>query len=53
MGRRGMGIELNSDYFGMGVKYLQEEQYKKTIPTLFDELVELKELPESTQAIAV
>lgn len=53
MGRKGIGIELNNEYFGMGVKYLQEEQYKATIPTLFDELIELKELPESTQAIAV
>lgn len=53
MGRRGMGIELNADYFGMGVKYLQEEQYKSTVPTLFDELIELKELPESSKAVAV
>lgn len=42
MGRKGIGIELNKDYFGMGVKYLKETELKASVPTLFDELKELE-----------
>lgn len=35
-GRKGMGIELNSDYFRDGVGYLKTEEEKQTAPTLFD-----------------
>lgn len=36
MDRKGYGTELNSEYFGYGVRYLKEAEYKKNIPTLFD-----------------
>jgi DNA modification methylase len=36
MGRRGYGIELNSDYFQDGVKYLKAIESEITAPTLFD-----------------
>jgi len=36
MGRKGCGIELNSDYFRDGVGYLKAEEEKRNIPTLFD-----------------
>ena len=36
LGRRGMGIELNSEYFRDGVKYLREVESKVASPTLFD-----------------
>ena len=36
MGRRGAGIELNSDYFRDGVGYLQEAEAVRDVPTLFD-----------------
>ena len=36
LGRRGMGIELNSDYFRDGVGYLQQIEREATAPTLFD-----------------
>lgn len=35
-GRKGIGIELNPDYFRDGVGYLQAEEEKKCAPTLFD-----------------
>jgi DNA modification methylase len=36
LGRRGRGIELNTDYFRDGVGYCQAEEAKLDIPTLFD-----------------
>lgn len=36
MGRRGYGIELNSDYFRDGVGYLQAAEEEREMPTLFD-----------------
>lgn len=36
MGRKGYGIELNTDYFRDGVGYLQEVESEKETPTLFD-----------------
>lgn len=35
-GRRGIGIELNCDYFRDGVGYLQQADSKRGMPTLFD-----------------
>jgi hypothetical protein len=37
-GRRGLGIELNPDYFRDGVAYLRAQERKETAPTLFDVL---------------
>jgi hypothetical protein len=37
-GRRGLGIELNSGYFLDGVKYMEAEERKQGMPTLFDTL---------------
>lgn len=34
--RRGRGVELNSGYFADGVRYLQAEENKKAMPSLFD-----------------
>lgn len=36
MGRRGYGIELNTDYFRDGAGYLKAEDEKQDMPTLFD-----------------
>lgn len=36
MGRRGRGHELNETYFLDGVKYLEAEERKQSMPTLFD-----------------
>ena len=36
MGRRGMGTELNVDYFRDGVGYLQAAEAQAAAPTLFD-----------------
>jgi DNA modification methylase len=36
LGRKGMGVELNTEYFRCGVAYLKEIEYKKSVPTLFD-----------------
>ena len=36
MDRRGVGIELNSDYFRDGLGYLQEAEDARDVPTLFD-----------------
>lgn len=36
MGRRGVGIELNADYFRDGLGYLQEAAAQQDVPTLFD-----------------
>lgn len=35
-GRRGRGTELNSQYWADGVKYLQAEERKRAMPTIFD-----------------
>ena len=35
-GRRGRAVELNSGYFLDGVKYLQAEEARGSLPTLFD-----------------
>ena len=35
-GRRGLGVELNSGYFLDGVKYLQAEEARRSMPTIFD-----------------
>lgn len=43
MGRYGIGIELNTDYFRDGVGYLQASESKVDVPTLFDLLDEQKE----------
>lgn len=40
LGREGMGIELNSDYFRDGVGYLREADDARGVPTLFDFLRE-------------
>lgn len=42
--RRGYGIELNEEYWRYGVKYCREAEYKRNIPTLFDELEMKNEL---------
>lgn len=39
-GRRGLGVELNTQYFLDGVKYLQAEERKQSMPTLFDVIEE-------------
>lgn len=36
MGRIGVGIELNNQYWFDGCQYLKAAEYKKTVPTLFD-----------------
>lgn len=38
MGRRGLGVELNPEYFRMGVGYLRAAEAKVTMPSLFDTL---------------
>lgn len=35
-GRRGRGTELNAQYWADGVKYLQAEERKRAMPTIFD-----------------
>ena len=35
-GRRGIGVELNADYFRDGVGYLQSADVQVNMPTLFD-----------------
>ena len=36
LGRRGIGIELNSDYFRDGLGYLKAAEFEQNMPTLFD-----------------
>ena len=36
MGRRGIGTELNPDYFRDGLGYLKQEEDKKNQVTMFD-----------------
>lgn len=38
LGRRGYGIELNPEYWANGNRYLYEAEYKRNVPTLFDQL---------------
>ena len=40
MGRYGIGIELNTDYFRDGLGYLKAAEIKANMPTLFDFLQE-------------
>lgn len=42
LGRRGIGIELNTQYFLDGAMYCKAEEEKKPLPTLFD-LIEAEE----------
>jgi len=37
-GRKGIGIELNSDYFRDGLGYLKAAEFEQDMPTLFDVL---------------
>jgi hypothetical protein len=37
-GRRGRAVELNPGYFLDGVKYVQAEEHKRNLPSLFDVL---------------
>lgn len=39
-GRRGLGVELNAQYFLDGVKYLEAEERRQSMPTLFDVIEE-------------
>lgn len=36
MGRRGLGVELNHDYYTWGVRYMQAIERRAMAPTLFD-----------------
>lgn len=36
LGRRGRAVELNAGYFADGVRYLQAQENKKAMPSLFD-----------------
>lgn len=45
MGRRGMGTELNADYWRNSVSYLRAAEMERDVPTLFDALQ-----PETTAA---
>lgn len=36
MGRRGLGVELNHDYYTWGVRYMQVIEQRALAPTLFD-----------------
>ena len=36
LGRRGRGTELNTDYWKDGVKYLQAEERRRSMPSMFD-----------------
>lgn len=40
LGRKGIGIELNPDYFRDGLGYLKAEEAKAEMPTLFDFLTD-------------
>ncbi|MDI3319974.1 DNA methyltransferase [Pinibacter soli] len=39
-GRKGFGVELNPEYYKCATVYLQEEEAKQNLPTLFDCLIE-------------
>jgi DNA modification methylase len=36
MGRKGLGVELNTDYFRDGLGYLKVAEDEMNVPTLFD-----------------
>jgi DNA modification methylase len=36
LGRRARSVELNAGYFADGIRYLQAEEQRVTMPTLFD-----------------
>jgi DNA modification methylase len=36
LGRRGLGVELNSDYFRDALRYLRECEAERAVPSLFD-----------------
>ena len=38
LGREGLGVELNGGYFLDAIKYLEAEERRHGIPTLFDML---------------
>ena len=38
LGRKGRAVELNPQYFMDGVKYLEAEERKRSMPTIFDYL---------------
>lgn len=42
LGRQGLGVELNGGYFLDAVKYLQAEERKRGMPTLFDAIDEVE-----------
>lgn len=50
-GRRGLGSELNEDYFRDGLRYCREIENEVTAPTLFDALND-PELPVQREAVA-
>lgn len=43
MGRKGIGVELNTDYFCDGVAYCKEADAQRSLPTLFDVIGEYEE----------
>jgi hypothetical protein len=43
LGRQGVGVELNGGYFLDAVKYLEAEERKQEMPTLFDSLATVGE----------
>ena len=44
LGRRGLGVELNPDYFEWGVRYLEDAEAERSAPTLFD-MLEIEAAP--------
>jgi DNA modification methylase len=48
MRRKGYGIELNTDYWTWGVRYMREIEQKRMTPTLFD----LMTFVDAAQAVA-
>ena len=38
MGRRGIGCELNTDYYQIGTRYCRTAEAKQAMPTLFDQI---------------
>lgn len=49
LGRRGLGIELNPDYFTDGVAHCRRMEYKLSVPTLWD-LAEMDEMEVMEEA---
>ena len=48
LGRKGVAVELNEDYFDDGVRLLEAKQAKLAVPTLF-ELLDRSSLPEAAE----